>query len=794
MYERFREILALNDNLLQLFADIEDKFLGNRPFALGPITQAVRRATGNVYVMARDLNLIADNRYRELYDVLRQLTADIELQCEDQPRIRGGPLVMPLDKLRAEDAPLAGGKMANLGEVRGKLRLSVPDGFVITAAAFDRFMSRNYLPQRTDQLEGLLELFGSRTLTEACRDVQRAIHSAEITLDLENAILGAYDALTAGQESLVCMRSSAVGEDSASSHAGLYYTELNVSRDLILDTYGMIVASAFSPAAVSYRMERGLTDWEGTMAVGCMRMLQPRCSGIMFSREFKDPQADRVIISVTSGISAWVAAGKQGAEEIVLTPGRFEAAASAFLTQADLARLVDAARRLEQHFGQPQDIEWAIDVGGELYILQTRPMVAVSGTSPRPTPPELEEGTPILQGGHTACPGIGAGPVFLVQSEDDFERFPPGSILVARHSSPAYSRLLAGCRAIVTDVGSPIGHMAILAREFHVPTIVGLEDATKSLSTGQVITVNATTCQVYDGEILASDPQPVHALLADSPAVKHLRCLSRFVTPLHLFDPQAPNFTPNHCRSLHDISRFIHEKVYHVMFRIGDLAAQSGTGVLRLKAELPLTIHVFDLGGGLCEEANQSGHLEAAAILCVPMNAFLEGLLDKRIVWNQPRPLSARGFLSVLGHGMAGPPPEALGVGGGSYAVISDRYMNFSTKAGYHFSTLDVYCGHSQNKNYIHFRFAGGGAAEDRRLRRVRFLANVLSHLDFRIQLRGDHLSARLEKYDQDFLRTRLADLGRLTMCSRQLDMLMDSEDSPHYFAQMFLKSKFGSF
>jgi pyruvate,water dikinase len=120
--------------------------------------------------------------------------------------------------------------------------------------------------------------------------------------------------------------------------------------------------------------------------------------------------------------------------------------------------------------------------------------------------------------------------------------------------------------------------------------------------------------------------------------------------------------------------------------------------------------------------------------------------------------------------------------------------MNFSTKAGYHFSTLDVYCGHSQNKNYIHFRFAGGGAAEDRRLRRVRFLANVLSHLDFRIQLRGDHLSARLEKYDQDFLRTRLADLGRLTMCSRQLDMLMDSEDSPHYFAQMFLKSKFGSF
>ncbi len=120
--------------------------------------------------------------------------------------------------------------------------------------------------------------------------------------------------------------------------------------------------------------------------------------------------------------------------------------------------------------------------------------------------------------------------------------------------------------------------------------------------------------------------------------------------------------------------------------------------------------------------------------------------------------------------------------------------MNFSTKAGYHFSTLDVYCGQSQNKNYVHFRFAGGAAAEERRLRRVRFLADVLGHLDFRVQLRGDHLVARLEKYDPDFLRSRLADLGRLTMCSRQLDMLMDSDDSPPYFARMFLEGKLECF
>jgi len=165
----------------------------------------------------------------------------------------------------------------------------------------------------------------------------------------------------------------------------------------------------------------------------------------------------------------------------------------------------------------------------------------------------------------------------------------------------------------------------------------------------------------------------------------------------------------------------------------------------------------------------------------------MEGLLDKRIRWDQPRPISARGFLSVLGESMAGPPAEAQKVGSVSYVVASDRYMNFSTKAGYHFSTVDVYCGESQNKNYIHFRFAGGGAAVDRRSRRVQFLSEVLNSLDFKVQAREDLLTARLEKYDHTFICSRLTDLGRLTMCSRQLDMLMDTDASPQFFAQAFL-------
>jgi len=143
---------------------------------------------------------------------------------------------------------------------------------------------------------------------------------------------------------------------------------------------------------------------------------------------------------------------------------------------------------------------------------------------------------------------------------------------------------------------------------------------------------------------------------------------------------------------------------------------------------------------------------------------------------------------------LVGPPPQAREIGRLSYAIISDRYLNFSTKAGYHFSTVDTYCGASLNKNYIHFRFAGGAADSSRRMRRVRFINTVLSQLEFSIQTRSDLLVARMQKYDRDTILARLVDLGRLTLCTRQLDMLMDSDASPDFFARAFLAGEMDKF
>ena len=787
-YERFCELLSLNDAALQLFADLEDLLTSSKPFALDSALQRTRKAALDVFVMVKNLNQIGGGRYHELYDAMQRISGELDAEFL---RLRGavrGPLVVPLGRVRASDVRLAGAKMANLGEVASACGLAVPPGFVITTAAFARFMADNELWERCECLEGVLESYGPAALADACAEVFQAILQAPLPDDLNAALEDAFDRAFAGADVLVAMRSSAVGEDAAAaSHAGIYHSQLNVRRDELADVYRRVVASAFSPVAVSYRLARGLTAAESAMAVGCLRMVEPRAAGIMFSRHPEDLDRDEVMIAATVGVAAGVAAGTEGASVWTgALGGEFEGDET-LLDSDELLRLGAAARTLEAHFRSPQDVEWAIDDAGGLAILQTRPMVPIAADTVEDS--TLTEGlTALLEGGAVACPGLGAGTVTPVHRDEDLRTFPRGGVLVARHSSPAFLQVMDRCAAIVTEVGSPTGHMAILARELGVPALVGLAGALAALETGREVTVDARARRIFLGlPANGTIGRRRQTARRDTPAVQALGRIASLVTPLHLTDPAAVEFAPAQCRSLHDITRFVHEKAFEVMFHFGDAAGEDRHNSYRLAVELPIEIRIFDVGGGLAEEAYVGHTVPESAVTSVPMRAFLDGMLDPRHAWRHPRPVSLKGFLSVLGESMAGPPPQAQKLGRLSYAIISDRYLNFATKAGYHFSTVDSYCGHSTNKNYIHFRFSGGAADAQRRARRIVFLTRVLEALEFRVKAKGDILHARLDKYEEGVIVSRLNDLGRITMCARQLDMLMDTDASPEFFAKAFL-------
>jgi hypothetical protein len=179
-YERFRQLLALNDRMLQLFADIEDQLSASAPFALDTTLRRIREASVDVFVMVKNLNQIADGRFPELYEALARVSDRLD---EELRRLRGttpGPLVVPVRDLRAGDAAFAGAKMANLGEVLSSCALTVPEGFVITTAAFGRFMDENGLWDRSERLEGLLETDGPSALHEGCAEVRAAMLGAVV--------------------------------------------------------------------------------------------------------------------------------------------------------------------------------------------------------------------------------------------------------------------------------------------------------------------------------------------------------------------------------------------------------------------------------------------------------------------------------------------------------------------------------------------------------------------------------------------------------------------------------------
>jgi pyruvate,water dikinase len=347
-------------------------------------------------------------------------------------------------------------------------------------------------------------------------------------------------------------------------------------------------------------------------------------------------------------------------------------------------------------------------------------------------------------------------------------------------------------QAIVTDSGSISGHMASLSREFSLPTLLDTKVATRTISQGQTITVDAYACRVYDGRVpeLLEFRQARESYLKDTPVYETLKQVAELILPLRLVDPKSPEFAPDFCRSLHDLGRLVHELSYSEMFKISDLVSTREGYAMKLDAPIPLDLYLIDLNGGLV--GGLHGHKVAVdQVASIPLQALLKGMLHPEVRGREPRPIQFSGLLSVMREQMLAAPGMEDRFGERSYAIISDKYLNFSSRVGYHYSVLDVYCGQTMNKNYITFSFKGGAADEVRRNRRVRAIAIALIGLDFSVEVKGDRVDARLQKYDSAVIEEKLDQIGRLLIFTRQMDMLMTSEISVETVAKNFLQGNY---
>jgi pyruvate,water dikinase len=398
----------------------------------------------------------------------------------------------------------------------------------------------------------------------------------------------------------------------------------------------------------------------------------------------------------------------------------------------------------------------------------------------------------LVEGGAVAFPGVGSGPACLVTTEDDLTHFPEGGVLVARHSSPKFVLVMARAQAIVTDSGSVAGHMAAVAREFGVPTLLDTKNATGALAAGQDVTVDAYAGRVYAGRVpeLLALKQTREPHMRDTPVYHVLEQAAALMTPLTLLDPKSPDFKPENCKSLHDIGRLVHEFSYTEMFRVSDLVADRNEGAIKLSAPIPLDLFLVDLGEGLTADAAGKHEVTPEMVASVPMQALLRGLTYGGLGL-QPRPVQLSGLFSVMREQWLSQPPAQERFGDRSYAIISRASLNFSSRVGYHYSVVDAYCGDTVNKNYVTFSFKGGAADDVRRHRRARSIALILVAQDFAVDVKSDRVDARLQKYPCPVIAEKLEVLGKLLIFTRQMDMLMTSEVSVETLAQAFLSGDY---
>jgi pyruvate,water dikinase len=365
-------------------------------------------------------------------------------------------------------------------------------------------------------------------------------------------------------------------------------------------------------------------------------------------------------------------------------------------------------------------------------------------------------------------------------------------VVLTRQPSPRLVLIMDRINAIITEAGSPTDHMTILAREFRIPTLVGVEGAAQTLQHGQLVTVDADAARIFPGivnELLRhreSEPEPWR----DNGDFLKLRQILKKTVPLHLLDPEAPEFQAQNCRTLHDITRFCHEKAMDAMFTLDVEAAATARGVCRLKTSLPMNLFVLDLGGGL--ETAGSPEIEADQVLSLPFKALLQGFHHPEVSWAGAVAPDLKGFISVFANTMYDANKADRGLGGKTFAIISKNYLNFNSRLGYHFGLVDAYLCEEINDNYISFQFKGGAASVDRRERRVRLLNRLLEDLGFQLQNRGDLVQGRMAKFSFRETEQALEQVALLLAFCRQLDLALASEAVMERCLQAFRSKDYG--
>jgi pyruvate,water dikinase len=462
-------------------------------------------------------------------------------------------LVLWFENLRVTDIPIVGGKNASLGEMINA-GLPVPPGFAVTAFAYEKYLDETHLVDKIYKIinEVITDKNDPKLYDVASKKIRAVIEKTPMPKEIETAIKAAYKETNKRlnmKDAFVAVRSSATAEDLPdASFAGQQETFLNIrgAADL-LDKVLKCWSSLFTPRAIFYRNEKGFEHEKVWISVGVQKMVNSRAAGVMFTINPVTGAQDEIMIEGNYGLGETVVSGVVNPDNFIVEknmPAIKERRISRktimyirdvktgstihldvpedkqkmpCVSDEEVLKLAELAKRIDRHYGKAMDIEWAIDQDlpfpSNIFIVQARPETVWSSksieTSEKPEDRKSEEQLKVVVKGISAGrKGYAAGTAKIVLSRDEANReMKKGDILVTVMTDPDFVPFMKLASAIVTDRGGATSHAAIVSRELNIPCVVGTETATQVMKTGQQYTVDSRNAVIYEG-ILAQAVAP----------------------------------------------------------------------------------------------------------------------------------------------------------------------------------------------------------------------------------------------------------------------------------------------
>ncbi|MFH1509672.1 MAG: phosphoenolpyruvate synthase [Candidatus Nealsonbacteria bacterium] len=451
--------------------------------------------------------------------------------------------------IRSKDVELVGGKNSSLGEMFSQLTkrgINIPDGFALTTKAYWRYVQGNKIDSKLKSIFAKFNPDNIKSLQKTGKLSRELVLKGEIPEDLKEEIIKNYRILVRkyGQNLTVAVRTSGVAEDTiGASFAGQFETYLNISsEEKLLRAVKDSISSRFTDRAIAYREEKRFSQLKLGFSVGVQKMVRSdlASAGIIFTIDTESGFKNVVIINSIFGVGEMIVKGKITPDQFsVFKPtlkknyksiisknlGRkakkyiFErdgglkevgvslADQSRFsLSDDEIVKLASWACIIEEHYGLPQDIEWAKDgKSGELFIVQSRPETVFSDKkSLFYEEYEIKTNKQPISIGIAVGNKIGNGKVRVIKDISNIGQFKKGEVLVTKMTDPDWVPIMKMASAIVTDEGSRVCHAAIVSRELGIPCIVGTRDATKKIKTRKEVTADCTQGlegRVYYGNI-----------------------------------------------------------------------------------------------------------------------------------------------------------------------------------------------------------------------------------------------------------------------------------------------------